>query len=354
MNKTYTAVAPSNIAWIKYWGKRPDAKQWPTNDSISMTLSDIATTTSATVSSGAEYDRLTWAGAVLADCDPRYRRFAQFLTYLKQESGFRGALQVETSNSFPTGAGIASSASGFAALSIAALAAMHKIDSMDELISSIGLQRLAHFARIGSGSACRSLLGGIVHWQSGDSPTDQKITQIAKPEDWSLCDVVMVVEGAEKQTGSSDGHQAAWSSPIFELRLAGLAARLERLKSAIAERDFHEIGIILEEEAIEMHSVMMTSVPPIFYANTRTWQILSWLRKWRSESGVQAYFTLDAGPNPHLICRQTDQKVLVDAISMQYPEIHTIIDNIGAGVKLSVSQTASRKYGRTELASNPN
>jgi diphosphomevalonate decarboxylase len=354
MNKIYTAVAPSNIAWIKYWGKRPGANQWPTNDSISMTLSKIATTTLAKLTSTSEYDRLTWDGNTLSDCDPRYRRFAKFLDFLKRETGFRGALQIETSNSFPTGAGIASSASGFAALTVASLAAMHKIELWDELITNFGLQRLAHFARIGSGSACRSLLGGIVHWHSGSSAEDQLITQLVPAEDWALSDVVMVVEGAQKHTGSSDGHQAAWTSPIFGLRLSGLAERLERLKSAIAKRDFPEVGVILEQEAIEMHSVMMTSMPPIFYAHTRTWEILSWLRRWRSESGIEVFFTLDAGPNPHLICRQRDQKVLVDAIHMQYPDIHTIIDDIGTGIKLSGSTTFAREYGRTELASNPN
>jgi diphosphomevalonate decarboxylase len=351
----YTAVVPSNIAFIKYWGKRPGALQWPTNDSISMTLSGIHTTTAAQVLDRGGIDILRWDGGLLADCDPRYRKFAKHLHMLKQETGFEGVLDVSTANSFPTGAGIASSASGFGALTVASLAAMHRMSGWDELTAAFGTQRLAHWARLGSGSACRSLFGGYVRWHAGDQPDRQSCEQIAPADFLELSDIVVICDAKEKAHSSSDGHQLAWTSPLFKLRLAGLPERLDLMENAIRSRDFERMGELLETEALEMHSIMMTSQPSLHYGNAQTWEILGHLRHLRLSKQLQAYFTLDAGPNPHIICRSTEQKMVVEAIRKQYPELTIIVDKIGSGVRLTQAADSSDLVPRRhDLANHPN
>jgi len=334
MTKTFNAFAPSNIAFIKYWGKREPAMQWPTNDSLSMTLSSTGTNTSCKRIDG-HIDEITWSGQKLEAQDKRFIKAVKHLHYLRENFGVAGALSVSTSNTFPTGAGIASSASGFAALTIAALACWTDTSDWDALVKKIGLQRLAHAARMGSGSACRSVLGGLVQWQAGASPLEQSVTNLQTIAPLELADSIVLVDAGEKTHSSTEGHSYATSSPMFGLRLAGLPERIAAMHKALIHQDLPTFGNLLEQEALEMHSIMMTATPAIHYVRAEAWDLLATLRKWRQETGCNAYFTLDAGSNPHIISPVAEQKNIVAFLQSQYPKYTVLIDKIGNAPKLS-------------------
>jgi diphosphomevalonate decarboxylase len=335
--KIYRAKAPSNIALIKYWGKRDAAKQWPANDSLSMTLSGCLSTTTVRVTDSAEHT-FSFEGGTLC---PNTQKPLRHLERLAREFGFTQKLGVNTSNSFPTGTGIASSASGLSALTLAALAAWSESASMAELTEKFGIQRLATFSRLGSGSACRSLQGGFVKWLAGKSPDEQSVEQIASADHWKLHDVIVIFSDQPKQVGSTEAHDWAWDSPLFELRLAGLAEKTRLAQKAIEERDLKTLGPIIEAEALEMHSVMMTSDQPVNYLTEKSVRFMSWLRKLRFRESLEAYFTLDAGPNVHLLCEPETLPFLQHRLQRDWGQTMVIIDQIGRGPVIDTIQEVS-------------
>jgi diphosphomevalonate decarboxylase len=207
-------------------------------------------------------------------------------------SGMESHARVESANNFPTGAGIASSASAFAALALAAT-------------SAAGLQLsekdLSRLARTGSGSACRSVPGGFVEWMPGVSDADSYAISIAPPDHWDLTDCVAIISREHKPTGSTSGHALADTSPLQAARLADAPRRLELCRRAIHERNFQALAQIAELDSNLMHAVMLTSTPPLFYWAPASLTIMETVQEWR-RSGLPAFFTVDAGPNVHVIC----------------------------------------------------
>jgi diphosphomevalonate decarboxylase len=195
-------------------------------------------------------------------------------------------------NNFPTGAGIASSAAAFAALALAA----GKAAGLD--MSESELSRLA---RRGSGSAARSVPGGFVEWQMGSGETDSFAFSIAPADHWDLLDCIAIVSSAHKKTGSTEGHALAGTSPLQAARVADAPRRLEICRDAILNKDFGSFADIIEHDSDMMHAVMMTSSPPLMYWQSATLNILHAVREWR-EGGLPAAYTVDAGPNVHVLC----------------------------------------------------
>jgi diphosphomevalonate decarboxylase len=286
-----TAVACANIAFIKYWGNRDQKLRLPVNGSISMNLGGLFARTQVTFDPALCCDDvMTLNGRV--ENDAVLRRVSGFLDRVRQLAGVDMYAQVVSENNFPIGTGIASSAAAFAALALAATRAIGL--DLDE-------PQLSRLARLGSGSACRSIPGGFVEWKTGESEEESYAFSIAPSEHWDLMDCVAVLKVGHKPVGSTEGHGLAGTSPLQEARVTDTPRRLDICRTAILTRDFDALAEIIEQDSNMMHAVMMTSQPPLFYWESGSLDLMKAVRAWRAE-GIPAAYTLDAGPNVHVIC----------------------------------------------------
>ncbi len=331
MNAFYRATVPSNIAFLKYWGKRDASLQWPANDSLSMTLNALTTETSAKRIDGPDHI-FKFEGEIHPRNSRLFAKAYKHLDRLAQLPEIEGALEISTANNFPLGAGMASSASGLGALTLAALAAWLECPDFESLARrGFPRPRLANLARLGSGSAGRSLFGGYVCWRAGEKPEAQTIVPAFPAAQWGLRDSVIVFAGNEKGISSSEAHEQAWSSPLFAPRLAGIPERLEAMEKAIQRRDLHLLGPLLEVEALEMHAVIMTAKPGHCYLNEQSLAFISALRDARRQRKIQAYFTIDAGPNIHLIHEEEAHQALLSWLETHWPGHLLLHDKVGEG-----------------------
>ncbi len=305
---TATAIAHPNIAFIKYWGNRDETLRIPANGSISMNLGALRTRTTVTFSTDIGEDSLSLNGRRIRGA--ALQRVSALLDKVRDMADLLMAASVESSNNFPIGAGIASSASAFAALALAASAAagLH----LDE----VALSRLA---RTGSGSACRSVPGGFVEWEVGNSDADSYARSLAPAKHWDLHDCIAVVNAGHKPTGSSEGHTLAASSPLQAARVADAPRRLSLCRTAILEQDISLLAEVAEQDCNLMHAVMMTSSPPLFYWEPATLAVVHAVRRWR-EGGSAVFYTIDAGPNVHVLCPASE----VAALSEKLRRIHGV------------------------------
>ena len=312
-----TACGFANIAFVKYWGARVPDLNIPYNDSLSMNLSDAMTVTTVHFGDHAA-DSLTIDGHLANEAQTV--RVSCHLDHLRRLVGAATRARVVSRNSFPMGTGMASSAAGFAALTVAAAAALG-LDLSERELSAV--------ARLGSGSACRSIPGGYTLWRAGHDHASSYAESIAPPDHWALRDVLAVVSEEHKAVGSAQGHRLAETSPFLAARLADLPRRLARVRAALAGRDMPALGEELEAEAIALHVLAMTSHPPILYWEPATLEIMRLCPRWRAE-GIAVYFTLDAGPNVHLICEARDEAAVVERLRA-LPAVQRIIVNGPAG-----------------------
>ena len=307
MKTPVTAEACANIAFVKYWGNRPEGGNLPLNVSISMNLAECVSRTTVEASTD-DADAFFFNGA--PSTETARCRVSEFLDAVRAAAGRSECLCVRSKNSFPTGCGIASSASGFAALALAS-AAFYGMDS--------DVTDLSRMARLGSGSAARSVPSGFVELLPADSHEGAYARAIASPEDWpDLRDVIVIVSNEEKATSSLDGHRLAATSEMMAGRLAAVPDRVERVRRAIRERDLTALGEASEADAVSMHAVMMTSTPPLHYWLPRTMEVMQTVWELRKK-GTEVYFTMDAGPNVHLLLLEKDvpvvEKIIADRLA---------------------------------------
>ncbi|MBI1801448.1 MAG: diphosphomevalonate decarboxylase [Chloroflexi bacterium] len=284
-----TCVAFSNIALIKYWGNRDNTLRLPMNGSLSFTLDGAYTITTVEFGVDLPQDTIELDGAVASG--PAAERISRHLDLMRTLAGVSSRARVASRNNFPTGAGIASSASGFAALTCAAAWALGLNLSDTEL---------SRWARRGSGSAARSIGGGFVEWHASDEDAQSYAEVIAPAQHWPLHDLIAVVARGQKAVGSTEGHSLAHTSPLYAGRIAQVENDLPVMRRAILERDFQALGEIAEADALSMHAVMMTSRPSLIYWTPETVTVMRAVREWR-RGGLACYFTIDAGPNVHVI-----------------------------------------------------
>lgn len=285
-----TAVSHPNIALVKYWGNTNQALRLPANPSLSMNMAGLTSTTTVAFDGELETDEVFLDGVPLTG-DGRARVVAH-LDRVRELAGRDLCARVISRNNFPNGAGLASSASGFAALTLAAAAAAGL---------ALSEAQLSALARLGSGSASRSVPGGFVEWCPAARHEDSYGVSIAPPEHWALADVVAIVAAEHKDVGSTSGHALAGTSPLQAARVSSTAERFEACKAALLARDFAALAPVVELEALAMHAVMMTSNPPLIYWAPETLSLMTAVRAWR-EGGLPVAFTIDAGPNVHCLC----------------------------------------------------
>lgn len=298
-----TAIAHPNIAFIKYWGNCDPETRIPANGSISMNLDGLVTRTEVTFHTGLPVDQLILNGQPVNG--GALARVVDFLDIVRNIGGISSSAQISSENNFPMGAGIASSASAFAALSLAASRAA----GLD-----LSERQLSQLARQGSGSACRSVPGGYVEWKVDACDFDSAAESIAPPVHWDLIDCIAITSQAHKETGSTEGHSRAYTSPLQEVRVSDAPRRLDICRRAILERDFAALAAVMELDSNMMHAIIMTSSPLIFYWQPTTISIMQAVSRWR-KSGFPACYTIDAGPNVHVICQASYANQIASMLS---------------------------------------
>ena len=290
INYKATAVSPANIAFIKYWGKKNSKLNIPFNDSVSMNLDKCLTTTTVEFNPHFRGDKVFVDGKKIEG--DKKDRVINIIDLVREKSGISYGVKVVSKNNFPSDSGVASSASAFSALAIAGSCACGL---------KLSEKELSILARLGSGSASRSIVNGFVWWKKGKNNNSSFATQIVPETYWDLRDIVVIVEKKKKKS-STEGHNVALTSPFFKVRQKNLPKRVRNVISAIKKKNLLKLGELIEQEAIELHVMAMTSNPPIFYWNKGTVEVIHKVREWR-ENGLVSYFTMDAGANVHVICQ---------------------------------------------------
>ncbi|MEX2143333.1 MAG: diphosphomevalonate decarboxylase, partial [Anaerolineales bacterium] len=310
------------IAFIKYWGNRDEDLRLPANSSLSMNLAELTTRTTVQFDPALQRDSLLLNGQ--AASPDQLLRVAVFLDLLRQLARSRAHAQVSSESNFPSGAGIASSSSAFAALALAASAALGL--HLDE-------PALSRLARRGSGSASRSIPGGFVQWAAADQEADSFGVSIAPPEHWALVDCIAVVSEQHKAIGSTQGHNLAATSPLQIGRLAGAAQRLALCRKAILDRDFAALAEVVELDCHLMHAVMMTSRPPLHYWLPASLAVMAAVRSWRA-AGLSVCYTLDAGPNVHVFCLNSEASKVAAHLAKIPGVLHILRSTPGGPARL--------------------
>ncbi len=297
-----TAKSYSNIAFIKYWGNRDHTLRLPVNGSISMNLEGLETVTTVIFDPAFKVDTLSLNGTETSGT--LLERVSKHLDHIRALTDTEMRAHVKSQNNFPMGAGIASSASAFSALTVAACAA---------LSLNLPEPEISRLARLGSGSACRSIPAGFVEWHYGNDDATSVAESIAPAAHWDVVDLVAVVSDTHKLVGSTGGHKLASTSPLQAARVADTPRRLDLCRKAILEKDFDTFAEVVEQDTLIMHSVMMTSEPALMYWSPSTLAIIELARHMRQD-GVPVCFTIDAGPNVHLITPKQHRQTVRDAV----------------------------------------
>ncbi len=298
-----TAQAHPNIAFIKFWGLADEAQRIPTNGSISMNINSLRTKTTVEFDTALKQDALVLDGQFVTG--EGLARVGQFLNRVRKLAAEPIFARVISENSFSAGAGLASSASGFAALTLAATAA---------LSLQLTERQLSSLARFGSGSASRSIPAGFVEWVAQPQPGETYATSIAPPEHWALVDCIAIIDKSHKAVGSELGMRAAATSPFQKARVDDANRRLNLCRSAVHECNFDRLSAVTELDSNMMHAVMMTSNPPLYYWQPTSFAVMSAVKGWQKE-GLPVTFTLDAGPNVHVITPKPYANEVIEHLS---------------------------------------
>jgi len=296
-----TAIAPSNVAFIKYWGRKNEILRLPTNASIAMNLSNLLTTTTVEFKNNFSEDTIIFNGEQESI---KGNRAIKHLDRIRQLAHMQTKAKIVTENNFPSSTGLSSSASGFAALTVAAA----KAAGLD-----LSEKELSILARQGSGSACRSIPDGFVEWLDGNKNEESYSVSLYPPDYWDLADVVAVVSISKKDINTSEGHKLAQTSPFFSTRLSLLNKKIALLKKYMKEKNFPAFGELIEAEALEFHAILITSIPSLIYWFPQTVRVMKSVKKWRAE-GLSVYFTINTGQDVHIICQKKDVKTVAQLV----------------------------------------
>jgi diphosphomevalonate decarboxylase len=331
-DESAVAVAYPNMALVKYWGKRDEPLILPVCSSLSMTLDVFPTTTRVTLSPRARADLVIFND--LPAPAAVHSRVEKFLDLVRSLAGRSDRALVDTNNTVPTGAGLASSASGLAALAAAASTAYGL---------QLDLRALSRLARRGSGSACRSVFGGFVLWHAGQGfGADGDESSYAEPIDAALDPalVIAIVDSETKAVSSRIAMQRSLAtSPFYLPWTTSVGTDLEQMRIAVAAGDLAQAGEIAERNALGMHALLLAARPAIRYLSPDSLTVLNQVNQLRAD-GIAAYATIDAGPNVAILCARKDEAQVVTALHELGEFVTTRVARLGPGVAVSRADDA--------------
>lgn len=329
--RTTTARAYPNIALVKYWGKADEARILPAAGSLSLTLDHFETTTTVVPAPGRSSDVLELDGRIAEVGETE--RITTFLDHVRELAGSDQRVTVRSRNSVPTGAGLASSASGFAALATSAAAAF----DLD-----LNARDLSRLARLGSGSACRSIVPGMAVWHAGDD--ESSFAEPVTAPDMRM--IIVTVDRARKAVSSRQAMRlTAATSPFYDAWVSSTADYLEQMIAACRADDFTRIGEITESHALRMHAVIASTTPPIRFLRPTSIAIFDAVAQAR-ETGIEAYATADAGPNVAVIVRPEQSEALAGRLA-EFGDVRVVgpgpgAELLSAGDEVPAAETPAR------------
>ncbi|OGJ62231.1 diphosphomevalonate decarboxylase [Candidatus Peribacteria bacterium RIFCSPLOWO2_01_FULL_51_18] len=286
-----TSIAPANLPFVKYMGRKDEVLRLPENASLSMNLSNLLTTTTVEFSDELEHDDILLNGERE---EGEGSRGIRHLDRIRQMARINLKARVVSKNSFPTGTGLSSSSSGFAALTVAGAAAAGL---------KLSERELTILARQGSGSACRSIPDGFVEWKDAATDKESYAFSLYPSDYWDITDIVAIVSTAKKKIKSSTAHKLVLTSPYFQTRLYGMPEKIRKCKAALKAKNFELLGELAEKEALDLHVIFMSA--GIIYLTPQSLELIKLVPEWRAE-GLPVYFTLNTGQDVHLLCEKKD------------------------------------------------
>ncbi|MEM0201900.1 MAG: diphosphomevalonate decarboxylase [Candidatus Micrarchaeaceae archaeon] len=298
LESVHTAIATPNIALIKYWGKRDEKLILPMNSSISITLGEeFNTKTSIMFTDKAKEDKFYINGEMQDLSNKDIKERFNVIDIMRKIANTNARVVVASENSFPTAAGLASSASGIAAMVFAA---------NEALGLSLDTKEMSIIARQGSGSSCRSLAGGFVKWERGNEEdgSDSYVRQIAPASYWEdIVDIVAIASSSKKKVSSRAGmKQTKENGILYAARPEYAEKACQEIEAAIKEKDFEKLALITMRDSNNLHAVMLDTYPPITYLNDTSREIMAAITELNSQQGkTVAAYTFDAGPNANII-----------------------------------------------------
>lgn len=331
--------SPSNIALVKYWGKKEN--QIPENPSISFTLSNCKTVTEVTYTKKEGKD---FSFEVYFEAEKNEAFKPKIQTFFERIEAYMPFLRVyhfkiETSNTFPHSSGIASSASGMSAIALCLMSIERSLSGV-EVTDKIFNQKASFLARLGSGSACRSIEGELVVWGENESTESSDLYGVRFEGDVhsnfkNYQDTILIVDKGEKQVSSTVGHQLMYGHPFAKERFTQAHTNLAKLKTILASGDLKGFAKIVESEALTLHAMMMTSMPYFILMKPNTLEIINKIWAFRVKTNSNICFTLDAGANVHVLYPKNETKIVLEFIKNELVNYcqngHYICDQIGLG-----------------------
>lgn len=321
MNKEITARAHTNIALIKYWGKKNEELIIPTTTSLSLTLDSFFTDTSVIFDNSLKKDEFTLNDIPITG--DTLKKTSAFLNIVRKQADINTFAKIKSTNHVPTAAGLASSASGFAALA----AASSRAAGLD-----LNNKDLSRLARRGSGSASRSIFGGFSEWIAGDNDLDSYAHPIQENVTMDIQMLTIILDGSKKKIASRKGMQHTMAtSPFYQTWIEESKKDLLLMKEAISNHDLQKIGELAENNALQMHSLNLSAKPGFTYFNGDTFKLLEIIQELRF-NGILAYATMDAGPNVKIISISSDTKIISTAIKNEFPKATIEVAKAGPGI----------------------
>ena len=314
--------AHTNIAFIKYWGKEDETLILPKNNSLSLTLDAFYTDTQVCFDKKLNKDILFIDGE---EQDKKALKKAQvILDLVRKEAGIHEFARIDSKNHVPTAAGLASSASGLAALAGAA-----------SLAAGLNLtkEELSRLARRGSGSASRSIYGGFAEWQKGSSDIDSFAIPIDEA-DWDIGMIFIIVDDGRKEVSSTEGmRRVVETSPYYDGWISSTKEDLIDMKSAIKMQDIVKVGEIAERSALKMHALNLSANPPFNYWSPESIEAMRMVSELRKQ-GYPVYLTMDAGPNVKLICKASQMEELMEKLLQTFHTEQLVMAKPGPGIQI--------------------
>lgn len=320
-----TAKAYANIALMKYWGKRDEDLILPYNSSLSMTLNKYWAETTV------EYSEKYKKNEVYIN-DEKFKKDEKdihgFLDKIAALANVKLKARMHSETNVPIAAGLASSTCGFAALAVAATSALNL---------EMPLKELSKIARQGSGSATRSLFGGFVEWTKGENKdgSDSYAVQVADENHWPEMRIIAcVVNPGKKRVSSRAGmSKTVETCPLYDCWLESADSNLETIREGILEKDFTKTGETSEHNALKLHATMMTTIPSIIYWIPSTVEVIQEVLRMRKD-GIEAYFTMDAGPNVKILCLEENEGKILERVQTLEGVIETTSSKPGKGPEI--------------------